>query len=158
MSTTRITCKMQAPRARIYRALLNAQAIARWRVPTGMSSEVHAFDAREGGMFRVSLTYDASTSTGKTTAQTDTYRGHFAKLVPNEQVVEVLEFETSNPALRGEMRITITLTDAGDGGTEIRAVHDGVPSVVPAADNECGWRQSLTKLAVLVGAGRPSFD
>ena len=71
------------------------------------------------------------------------------KLVPNELVVEVVEFETTDPRLRGEMTITITLVDA-DGGTDILAVHDGVPRGVPAADNETGWRSSLAKLAALV--------
>jgi uncharacterized protein YndB with AHSA1/START domain len=71
------------------------------------------------------------------------------KLVPNERVVEVVEFETADPALRGEMTITITLTDA-DGGTEVLAVHDGLPHGVPPADNEAGWRSSLAKLAALV--------
>jgi uncharacterized protein YndB with AHSA1/START domain len=149
MSTTSITRHVKAPRKKVYRALLDADAVARWKVPTGMNSYVHAFDAREGGAFRVSLTYDAPTGTGKTTAHTDTYHGRFVKLVPNEQVVEVLEFETANPALRGEMTITYTLTDA-DGGTDIHAVHDGLPPGVPPADNEAGWRSSLAKLAALV--------
>jgi uncharacterized protein YndB with AHSA1/START domain len=152
MSTTSITRHVKAPRKKVYRALLDADAVARWKVPTGMTSHVHAFDAREGGAFRVSLTYDASTGTGKTTAHTDTYHGRFVKLMPNEQVVEVLEFETANPALRGEMTITYTLTDA-DGGTDIHAVHDGLPPGVPPADNEAGWRSSLAKLAALVEAG-----
>jgi uncharacterized protein YndB with AHSA1/START domain len=117
-----------------------------------MTSHVHAFDAREGGCFRVSLTYDEPTGTGKTTAHTDTYHGHFVKLVPNEQVVEMVEFETTDPALRGEMTITITLADA-DGGTDIVAVHDGLPRGVPTADNEAGWREALAKLAALVEAG-----
>jgi uncharacterized protein YndB with AHSA1/START domain len=142
---------VNAPRARVYRALLDASAVAAWKVPTGMTSHVHTFDAREGGSFRISLTYDAPTRAGKTTAHTDTYHGRFAKLVPNEQVVEVVEFETTDPALRGEMRITTTLVDA-DGGTEILAVHDGLPPGMPIADNETGWRESLTRLAALVEA------
>lgn len=117
-----------------------------------MTSHVHAFDAREGGAFRISLTYDAPTATGKTTAHTDTYHGHFAKLVADEQVVEVMEFETEDPALRGEMTITVTLVEV-DGGTDVIAVHDGVPSGVPLADNEEGWRMSLAKLAAFVEAG-----
>jgi uncharacterized protein YndB with AHSA1/START domain len=107
---------MKAPRAIVYRALLDAQAVATWMVPTGMTSHVHAFDAREGGSLRISLTYDTPTGTGKTTAHTDTYHGRFVKLVPNKQVVEVVEFETADPALRGEMTITFTLADA-DAGT-----------------------------------------
>jgi uncharacterized protein YndB with AHSA1/START domain len=115
-------------------------------VPTGMTSEVHTFEPREGGSFRVSLTYDAPTATGKTSAHTDTYHGRFVKLVANEQVVEAVEFETTDPALRGEMTITITLSDA-DGGTDVLAVHDGLPRGVPPADNEAGWREALAKLA-----------
>lgn len=153
MSSTRISRHVNAPRARVYRALLDADAIATWKVPTGMTSHVHAFDAREGGAFRVSLTYDEPTGTGKTTAHTDTYHGRFVKLVPDEQVVEIVEFETADPALRGEMTITITLVDADGGGTDVVAIHDGVPSGVPPADNEAGWRSSLAKLAALVEAG-----
>src|SRR5687768_11561667 len=121
-------------------------------VPTGMTSHVHAFDPREGGAFRISLTYDAPTGTGKTTAQTDTYHGRFVELVPNEQVVEVVEFETADPALRGETTVTNTLAEAV-GGTEVLAVHDGLPSGLSSADNEAGWRSALAKLAALVEAG-----
>jgi uncharacterized protein YndB with AHSA1/START domain len=81
---------------------LGARAISKWKVPDGMTCQVHEFDAREGGLIRVSLTYDTSRGTGKTTAHTDTYHGRFVKLVPNEQIVEVDEFGTSDPALRGD--------------------------------------------------------
>jgi uncharacterized protein YndB with AHSA1/START domain len=144
---------VNAPRERVYRALLEARAVATWMVPLGMTSHVHVFDAREGGLFRISLTYDAPTGTGKTTAHTDTYHGHFVKLVPNEQVVEVMEFETADPAMRGEMRVTFTLTDAGD-GTDVLAVHDKLPPGLSPADNETGWRMALDKLAAFVEAGQ----
>jgi uncharacterized protein YndB with AHSA1/START domain len=136
----------------VYRALLDAHAVTTWKVPTGMTSQVHTFEPHEGGSFRISLTYDAPTGTGKTTPHTDTYHGRFVKLVPNEQVVEVLEFETADPALRGEMTITTTLADA-DGGTDVLAVHDGLPPGLSPADNEAGWRMALAKLAALVEAG-----
>ena len=152
MRSTRISRRMNAPRARVYRALLDARAVATWLVPTGMTSQVHAFDAREGGSIRISLTYDEPTGTGKTTAHTDTYHGRFVKLVADELVVETVEFETADPALRGEMTITITLTDA-DGGTDVLAVHDGLPPGLSGTDNETGWRLSLAKLAALVEAG-----
>jgi uncharacterized protein YndB with AHSA1/START domain len=151
VNSTRISLRVNAPRAVVYRALLDARAVATWMVPNGMTSHVHAFHPREGGSFRISLTYDAPTGTGKTSAHTDTYHGRFVRLVPNEQVVEVVEFETPDPALRGEMTITFTLADAGD-GTDILAVHDGLPPGVAAADNEVGWRSSLSKLAALVEA------
>jgi uncharacterized protein YndB with AHSA1/START domain len=88
---------------------------------------------------------------GKTTAHTDTYHGRFVRLVPNEQVVEVMEFETADDTMRGEMLVTFTLTDA-NGGTDVLAVHDNVPPGVSPADNETGWRMSLEKLARLVEA------
>src|SRR5438105_1775179 len=73
MSTsTRLSHHIHAPRPQVYRALIDAQAVATWMVPDGMTSHVHAFDGREGGSFRISLTYDAPTGTGKTTAHTDT--------------------------------------------------------------------------------------
>lgn len=152
MSSTRISRQINAPRATVYRLLLDPRAVATWMVPAGMTSHVHAFDPREGGSFRISLTYDEPTGTGKTAAHTDTYQGRFVKLVPNELVAEVVEFETTDPALRGEMTITITLSDAA-GGTDILAVHDALPPGLSAADNEVGWRMSLAKLAALVEAG-----
>ena len=143
---------MNAPRAEVYRALLDAEAVATWMVPDGMSSRVHVFEPREGGVFRISLTYDAPTGTGKTTSNTDTFHGRFVELVPDERVVEVVEFETGDPGMRGEMTISMTLAEV-DGGTEISAVHDRLPPGLSAADNELGWRMSLDKLAALVEAG-----
>ena len=120
-------------------------------VPDGMTSEVHAFDPRQGGSFRISLTYDAPGGTGKTTAHTDTYHGRFVRLVPDEEVLEALEFETADPSLRGEMTIRFRLTDVR-GGTQVEAVHDRLPPGLSPADNEVGWRMSLGKLAALVEA------
>jgi uncharacterized protein YndB with AHSA1/START domain len=115
-----------------------------------MTAHVHSFDGREGGTFRISLTYDAPDREGKTTAHTDTYHGRFEHLVPDEQIVEIDEFETDDPSLQGEMRITVTLQDAPGGGTELVATHAGLPPGVSAADNELGWQLSLNKLAALV--------
>jgi uncharacterized protein YndB with AHSA1/START domain len=140
---------VNASRAEVYRALLDPRAIVKWKVPAGMTCQVHTFDAREGGTFRVSLTYDQPTGIGKTTAQTDTYHGHFVELVPDEKVIEVMEFETANAAMRAEMMVTFTLTDAGT-GTDVLAVHDNVPSGIAPADNEAGWREALDKLAAWV--------
>lgn len=152
-NSTHVSQHINAPRARVYRALVEANAIAKWRVPTGMTCHVHSFEGREGGTFRISLTYDAPTGTGKTTAHADTYHGRFVKLVPNERVVEVVEFETADPALGGEMTITTMLNDA-DGGTEVVAVHEGLPHGLSAVDNEAGWREALAKLAALVEAAQ----
>jgi uncharacterized protein YndB with AHSA1/START domain len=149
MHSTEVRRLVHAPRSAVYRALVDADAIAQWRVPTGMSSHVHEFDAREGGSFRVSLTYDATDRAGKSAAHTDTYHGHFATLVPGELVVEVIEFESDDPALRGAMTMTTTLTEV-DGGTEVRIVHEGIPDAVSPADNEAGTRSALANLAALV--------
>ncbi|KFG76988.1 SRPBCC domain-containing protein [Streptomyces mutabilis] len=157
MHSTRVSWHVNAPRTAVYRAVLDADAVAAWRVPDGMTSRVHAFDAREGGTFRVSLTYrDGTDAEGKSGAHTDTYHGHFARLVPDEQVVEVLEFETPAPVFRGSMTVTTTLADAY-GGTDVVVTHGGLPDAVPAADNETGTRMALAKPAAPVEAGeRPS--
>jgi uncharacterized protein YndB with AHSA1/START domain len=120
-------------------------------MPTGMTSCVHEFDAREGGTFRISLTYDSQTGTGKTSAHTDTYRGSFVKLARDKLVVELVEFETADPALSGKMTITTTLTDAPC-GTDILVAYEGLPPGVSPADNEAGTRMALAKLAKLVEA------
>jgi uncharacterized protein YndB with AHSA1/START domain len=149
VTATRISKIINAPRARVYEALLDPTAVARWKVPAGMTCEVHEFDAREGGAIGISLTYETRGRAGKSHGRTDTYRGRFVTLVPGELVVEADEFETDDPALRGEMMITIRLSDAA-GGTELVAVHDGLPEGVSPADNEIGWREALARLAALV--------
>jgi uncharacterized protein YndB with AHSA1/START domain len=133
----------------VYAALIDPEAIARWRVPRDMTAEVHEFDAREGGGLRVSLTYAAPDRDGKTAGRTDTYHGRFTRLVPGELVVEVDEFETDDPALQGEMTMTFRLSDAG-AGTRLIGTHEGVPAAVSPADNETGWREALDRLAALL--------
>jgi uncharacterized protein YndB with AHSA1/START domain len=118
-------------------------------VPDQMTSHIHSFDAREGGTFRISLTYDMPTTAGKTNPQTDSFHGRFVKLVPDTEVVQAVEFETDDPAMAGEMTITYTLVDADD-GTDLLGVHENLPPGVAVADNETGWQMSLDKLAKLV--------
>lgn len=145
---------IDAPPECVYRLLLDRDAVRRWKVPDGMRSHVHAFDACEGGAFRVSLTYDAADAAkavGKTQARTDTYHGRFVSLVPYSKVVEATEFETADAAFAGEMTITWTLAPAA-GGTDLTAVHAGVPDGISAADNALGWNMALDKLAALAEA------
>ena len=149
MSTTRVTRHIRAPRSRVYGALLDPESVQHWMVPDQMTSRVHSFDAREGGTFRISLTYDMPTTAGKTNAQTDSFHGRFVRLVPDTQVVQAVEFETTDPAMRGEMTITYTLADA-DGGTDLVGIHENLPPGVSPADNELGWSMSMEKLAKLV--------
>jgi len=156
VTDARWTRTLRASRPHVYRALIDPAAVQHWMVPDGMSSEVHSFDAREGGGFRISLTYEQPTTSGKTTAQTDTFHGRFVRLVPDTEVVEVVEFETDDPTVRGEMTITYRLADADADGhpdaavTDLVARHSGLPPGVSPADNDLGWNISLDKLTRLV--------
>jgi uncharacterized protein YndB with AHSA1/START domain len=155
VTTTELTRFIRAPRAAVYRALLDAQDVRLWMVPEGMTSEIHAFDVREGGGFRISLTYGAPEAAGKTSAHTDTYHGRFVRLVPDTEVIQVVEFETDDPRMQGEMTVTYSLSDA-DGGTVLVGRHENLPPGVSAADNELGWSMSVGKLAALVEGRRTS--
>jgi uncharacterized protein YndB with AHSA1/START domain len=156
--STRVSAHLSASPPEVYRALLDADSIARWRLPDDMTAVVHEFDAREGGRFRVSLTYEQAVAPrGKSTGRTDTYHGRFVRLVPDRQVVEVTEFETDDPALQGEMTMTTTLAPT-ERGTEVVIVHEGIPDAVPQADNETGTRMALAKLArMLQEVGPPTL-
>lgn len=151
MSTTYLRYHIKAPREKIYAALLSPQDIVKWKVPNGMTAEVHTFEPREGGAFRVSLTYSDGGMRGKTTAATDTYHGHFVKLVPNERIVESMEFETDKPEMHGRMTISYSLETSGS-GTDVIAMHEHLPPGVSPADNEAGWLMAMAKLAALVEA------
>jgi uncharacterized protein YndB with AHSA1/START domain len=135
----------------VYRALLDPEAVQKWMVPDGMSSQVHRFQGVEGGSFPISLTYQEPDGRGKTTEQTDTFHGRFERLVPDREVVQVVEFETDDPALSGEMRITYRLADA-ESGTEVVGIHENLPPGLSPEENELGWSMSLAKLAALVEA------
>jgi hypothetical protein len=99
----------------------------------------------------VSLTYDDPTTAGKSGRHTDTYHGYFSRLIPDEQVIEVLEFEADDPSLKGEMTVTTTLRDA-DGGTDVTIAYENVPVGVSAADNQLGTQMALGKLAAFLEA------
>lgn len=149
MSSTCVSRQIAAPPARIYAALTDASEISRWKFPDDTTIHVHEFEAREGGRFRVSLTYRTSNRIGKTTAATDTYHGYFKELVPGRRVVEVIEFETSDPSMRGEMTTTVELDEVA-GATRLSALHEGLPPGVSPDDNRTGWIMALEKLAALV--------
>lgn len=149
MYSTRTTRWMSATPAEVYAALLDPEAVARWRVPDGMTSEVHEFDPQVGGRFRISLTYDADDQSGKSAGRTDTYHGYFAVLDPDHLVVEKTEFEAADPALQGVMTMSTEL-HAVDDGCEVIIVHDDIPDAVAREDNEAGTQMALTRLANLV--------
>ncbi|MRH90025.1 hypothetical protein GFY24_21720 [Nocardia sp. SYP-A9097] len=148
MNSTRVEWFVSAPRPNVFRALLDARSVRTWMVPDGMTSRIHEFDPRIGGRFRISLSYDIPTAAGKTSAHTDTFHGHFVRIVPDTEVVQSVEFETENPELRGEMTITYSLSSE-HGGTRVIAQHDNLPPGLSPEDNELGFRMSLARLADL---------
>jgi uncharacterized protein YndB with AHSA1/START domain len=150
MYSSTVTGLVPAPRDVVYRALLDPDALAQWRVPDGMRGEVHELEARVGGRIRMSLTYDDPASAGKSGGATDTFSGRFVELVEGERVVEELEFEAEDDAMGGRMTMTTILREA-EGGTEVEIRHDGIPDAVPPDANETGTRMALDKLARLVG-------
>ncbi len=152
MATTRVIKHIEAPSARVYEAIIDSEAVQQWMVPDDMTSRVHRFEPWEGGAFRISLTFDDPSSAGKTEGSTDTFEGRFVKLVPGREVVQVIEFETADPDVAGEMTVTYSLSDAPAGGTNVVSVHESLPPGVSPEANEMGWRMALDKLAALVEA------
>jgi uncharacterized protein YndB with AHSA1/START domain len=116
-ASTRDSRVLKGDRKAVYHAFLDPGSLASWLAPNNMKGQVHAFDAREGGTFRVSLTYlDPEHSLGgKTSEHADTLQARFVELVPYEKIVEVVEFESQDPAFRGEMRMTVSVADAASG-------------------------------------------
>lgn len=153
MHSTRVTRWIRASPAAVYRALLDPYAVVTWRVPNGMTSTIHAFDAREGGYFRISLHYDAPGETGKSAEGIDSFHGHFVRLLADRLVVESLEFESPDRAYAGVMTMTTELVDA-DGGCEVTVFHEGVPDAVDPVANEVGIQMALVRLAAWVEEDR----
>ncbi len=116
-----------------------------------MRGRVHAFDAREGGTYRISLIYERSAHPvpGKTSEDTDTVHGRFVQLIPGERIVQVAEFDSKDPELAGDMMITWTLVDTSE-GTEVTVLCENIPTGVRLEDNEMGSRSTLEKLAAFV--------
>jgi uncharacterized protein YndB with AHSA1/START domain len=153
-ASMQVAAIIKASRKAVYRACLDPDALAAWRVPDSMKGQVHVFDAREGGTYRMSLTYQdpAHSLRGKTSDDTDTFQGRFIELVPDEKIVEVVTFESQDPRFAGDMKITTRLTDTGE-GTRVAILFEDVPTGVRPQDNETGCRQSLRKLAALLEPG-----
>jgi uncharacterized protein YndB with AHSA1/START domain len=150
---TTVSGVVRASPSDVYRALVDAAAVAAWRVPDGMTAEVLEFDVREGGCFRVQLRYDDGRG-GKAGDEGDVYSGFFERLVPDEQVVEVIEFDTDNDTMQGTMTLTTSLRPVEE-GTLVELVHEGIPDGVPPDQNEEGTRMALANLAAYVEATDP---
>lgn len=144
MSTTTGTVRLHrvltAPPERIYRAFLDADAMAKWLPPHGFTGHVHSMDARVGGGYRMSFT-------NFTSGNSHSFGGTFVELVPNERIRHTDTFD--DPNLPGEMQTTIVLRKVMV-GTEIEIVQEGIPAVIPTEACYLGWQESLTLLAQLV--------
>jgi|SRR5208337_2989404 len=139
---------IKAPRLTIYQAFLDPEALVSWLPPRGMKGRVYAFDAREGGAYRMSLTYVESDHSprGKTSEHTDVIRGRFLEMIPDERIVQLIEFESKDPAFAGPMTIKWTLADV-PGGTEVTVLCEKAPEGIRPNDHEAGFRSTLENLA-----------
>lgn len=138
--TVRLHRVLRAPPERVYRAFLDADAMAKWLPPHGFTGKVHHLDARVGGTFRMSFT-------NFTTGGGHAFGGEYLELVPNERIRYNDKFD--DPNLPGEMIATIALK-AVSCGTELSIVQEGIPEVIPVEMCYLGWQESLAMLAKLV--------
>jgi len=143
--TVRLHRVLRAPPERIYKAFLNADAVAKWLPPYGFTCKVHHMEAEVGGMHKMSFT---NFSTG----HSHSFGGVYRELVPSEKVCYTDQFD--DPNLPGEMMTTVTLKPVSC-GTEISIVQEGVPEVIPTEMCYLGWQESLAQLAKLVEPNIP---
>lgn len=138
--TVRLHRVLRAPPERVYRALLDPDAMAKWVPPHGFTGKVHQMDARVGGGYRMSFT---NFGTGKSHA----FGGTYVELRPHERIRYTDQFE--DPNLPGEMQVTISLTPVLC-GTDLQIVQEGIPPAIPVEFCYLGWQESLALLAHLV--------
>lgn len=139
---------IRAPPQSIYRAFLDPRAVAAWRPPRGMTARIESFEPRPGGIYRMAFIYTEPSPEvrGKTSAHADVVQGQFVELVPNQRIVERVEFESDDPAFSGAMTITTTLTPV-PGGTEVRFTCENVPPGIRPEHHERGMASTLENLA-----------
>ncbi len=140
--TVRLHRVLRAPSERVYRAFLDADAMAKWLPPNGFTCKVHRMDARVGGSYHMSFT-------NFTTGQSHSFGGEYLELVPGERLRYTDRFD--DPNLPGVMETTVTLK-AVSCGTELHVVQEGIPEVIPPEACYLGWQESLVLLAKLVEA------
>jgi uncharacterized protein YndB with AHSA1/START domain len=143
--TIRLHRVLRAPPERVYRAFLDADAMAKWLPPNGFTCKVHQMDARVGGSFRMSFTNFGN-------GHSHAFGGEFLELVPHSRLRYTDRFD--DPNLPGVIHVTIDL-QAVSCGTELRVVQEGVPEVIPAESCYLGWQESLVLLGKLVEAEIP---
>ncbi len=144
-NTIRLHRVLRATPERIYRAFLDADAMAKWLPPHGFTGKVHQLDAKVGGTYRMSFT---NFSTG----HSDSFGGEYLELVPNERIRHTDRFD--DPNLPGEMRTTISIRQVFC-GAELNIVQEDIPAAIPPEACYLGWQESLTQLAQLVEAEIP---
>ncbi|TJY43982.1 ATPase [Cohnella pontilimi] len=139
---------IQASPQTIYHAFIDPQALVSWLPPEGMKGQIHQFDPREGGAYRMTLTYETSehSTAGKTSEHEDVVQGTFLELVPDERVVQQVEFDSDDPAFSGTMTMTWTIKAVPE-GTEVTIVCDNVPGGIRKEDHLAGFRSTLENLA-----------
>jgi uncharacterized protein YndB with AHSA1/START domain len=125
---------------RVYRAFLDADALAKWLPPDGFTCKVHQLDAKVGGTYKMSFT-------NFTTGKSHSFGGTYLELRPHEHIRYSNQFD--NPGLPGEMLTTITLRQVFC-GTELKITQEGIPAMIPAEACYLGWQESLVLLAKLV--------
>ena len=140
IGTIRLHRILRAKPERIYKAFLNAEAMAKWLPPYGFTCQVHHLDARVGGTFRMSFT-------NFTTGNGHSFGGEYLELEPPRTICYSDKFD--DPNLPGKMKTTVTLTPVSC-GTEINIVQEGLPEVIPLEMCYLGWQESLAQLANLV--------
>ena len=143
--TVRLHRVFRAPADRIYRAFLDAEAMAKWLPPHGFTGKVHQMDAQVGGRYRMSFT---NFSNGLAHA----FGGQYLELVPGARLRYTARFD--DPQLPGEMQTTVVLTPVLV-GTALDVVQEGIPGVIPPEACHLGWQESLGLLAQLVEAEIP---
>ncbi|KYF81773.1 ATPase [Sorangium cellulosum] len=132
----------------IYRAFADPDALMAWLPPEGMTGRVLDYDFREGGRYRIELTYEeaAPSGGGKTTGRTDVSAGRFLSLGPGKRIVQSVEFESSDASFAGEMVMTWSFEPL-PAGTRITITAENVPPGISQADHDAGLRSSLENLA-----------
>lgn len=147
---------IDVPRETVYDAFLDREALAAWLAPDIMTGQVHAFDGRVGGGYRMSLRYfdDVEGNPGKSTEREDHFFARFVELSPPERIVQAVTFDSDDPAFAGEMMMVVTLA-AERGGTRVTMDFMDIPPGIPPEANEAGTAQSLDKLARLLEAPSP---
>jgi uncharacterized protein YndB with AHSA1/START domain len=148
--TDRASRIIDAPVERVFNALVDREALERWLPPVGMTGRFERFDATPGGSYRMVLTYaDPSDSRGKSSPGADVVEARFVDIVPNDRVVQAVDFESDDPAFAGTMTMTWAVHAAG-GGARVEIVADDVPDGISAADHSVGLASSLDNLASYV--------